>query len=122
VAAQVLNQPGSGPEIQSRDGGGLTGGGEELLTYPTLSWITVPPRSRADDGSPHTTGGERELDLRAQARHARERYDLYRAKAYGLRPTSPTRLRELERECLQAEARLAAALAEARRGGADDGR
>src|SRR3954453_5778268 len=36
-------------------------------------------------------------DLRAQARHHRERLDLYRAKMYGLRPTTMTRLRELER-------------------------
>jgi hypothetical protein len=78
----------------------------------------VPPGSRTDGGSPHTAAGDRELDLRAQARHARERYDLYRAKAYGLRPTSPTRMRELEHECQQAEARLAAALTEAGRAGA----
>jgi hypothetical protein len=45
-------------------------------------------------------------DLRAEARHARERYDLYRAKMYGSRPTSMTRLRELERVSAAAEARL----------------
>jgi hypothetical protein len=45
-------------------------------------------------------------ELTAQARYARERYDLYRAKAYGPRPTSPARLRELERACRGAEARL----------------
>jgi hypothetical protein len=28
-------------------------------------------------------------DLRAQAEYARERYQLYKAKAYGQRPTSP---------------------------------
>jgi hypothetical protein len=50
-------------------------------------------------------------DLRAQARHARQRYELYQAKAYGQRPTSPQRMRELERACAQAEARLAAAVA-----------
>ncbi len=43
-------------------------------------------------------------DLQAQARHARERYDLYRARAYGMRPTNPTRMRELERQSEQAEA------------------
>jgi hypothetical protein len=48
-------------------------------------------------------------DLRVQARHARQRFDLYKAKAYGPRPTSPARLRELERVCEQAEARLRAA-------------
>lgn len=45
-------------------------------------------------------------DLRASARHARERYQLYKAKAYGPRPTSEARLRELERAYEQAEARL----------------
>lgn len=46
------------------------------------------------------------VDLRAQARHARERFDLYRAKMYGSRPTSMTRLRELERVSDAADARL----------------
>jgi hypothetical protein len=50
--------------------------------------------------------------LRALARHARQRHDLYKAKAYGPRPTSETRLRELAREADAAQARLAAALAE----------
>jgi hypothetical protein len=47
--------------------------------------------------------------LAAEARYRRERYDLYRAKAYGLRPTSQARLRELQRSSEAAEARLAAA-------------
>ena len=34
-------------------------------------------------------------DLRVQARYARERYDLYKAKTYGPRLTSPARMREL---------------------------
>jgi hypothetical protein len=54
-------------------------------------------------------------DLRAAARYARERYELYKAKAYGQRPTTPARMRELERACAQAEARLAAAEAAERR-------
>jgi hypothetical protein len=54
-------------------------------------------------------------DLRAQAQHARQRYDLYKAKAYGPSPTSPTRMRELQRACEQAEARLHAAEAQERR-------
>lgn len=49
---------------------------------------------------------DRLADLRADARYARERYDLYRAKAYGSRPTSMTRLRELERISEAAAARL----------------
>lgn len=45
-------------------------------------------------------------ELRAQAQHARQRYDLYKARTYGLRATSPARVRELERECARAEASL----------------
>jgi hypothetical protein len=54
-------------------------------------------------------------DLRAKAQYARERYRLYKAKAYGPRDTSPARLRELQRLYEQAEARLRAAEAEERR-------
>jgi len=54
-------------------------------------------------------------DLRAQAEYARQRCQLYRAKAYGQRPTSPVRLRELERTWEQAQTRLRAAEAEERR-------
>jgi hypothetical protein len=54
-------------------------------------------------------------DLRARAQYARERYQLYKAKTYGQLPTSLTRLRELQRECEQAEARLRAAHAEEQR-------
>jgi hypothetical protein len=45
-------------------------------------------------------------ELRAEARYARERLDLYRAKMYGPRPTTMTRLRELERIHEGADARL----------------
>jgi hypothetical protein len=48
-------------------------------------------------------------ELRAEARYHRQRYDLYRQKLYSMRPTSPARLRELERTCLAAEERLARA-------------
>jgi hypothetical protein len=54
-------------------------------------------------------------DLRTQAKYARERYQLYKAKAYGPRDTSPARLRELQRGYEQAEARLRAAEAEEQR-------
>jgi hypothetical protein len=51
------------------------------------------------------TGGG--LDqLRTELRYHRERRDLYRAKAYGPRPTNAARLRELERAYELAEARL----------------
>jgi hypothetical protein len=53
-------------------------------------------------------------DLRAQAQHARQRYDLYKARAYGQRPTSPARMHELQRACEQAETRLRAAEAQER--------
>jgi hypothetical protein len=56
--------------------------------------------------------------LRAEARYARQRYQLYKAKATGQRPTSPERLRELQRTHEQTEARLAAAEAEEQRAAA----
>ncbi|HSD80468.1 MAG TPA: hypothetical protein VLB47_07400 [Solirubrobacteraceae bacterium] len=48
--------------------------------------------------------------LRAEARYARERLDLYRARAYGLRPVRESRLRELERAAQAAEERYRRAL------------
>jgi hypothetical protein len=49
--------------------------------------------------------------LLADARYQRERYDLYKAKTYGSRPTSSARLRELQSACEFAEARLRQAAA-----------
>ena len=54
--------------------------------------------------------------LRAEARYARERFQLYKARAYGPRLTSPARLRELQRVSEGAEARLHAAEAEQEHG------
>jgi hypothetical protein len=54
-------------------------------------------------------------ELRAQALHARQRYDLYKARAYGPRATSTARLRELERISAQAEAALQFAQDQAKR-------
>jgi hypothetical protein len=52
-------------------------------------------------------GGSRQIEqLRAEATYARERYHLYRAKMYGPRPTTMSRLRELERIYQGADARL----------------
>jgi hypothetical protein len=48
-----------------------------------------------------------------EARYHRERRDLYRAKRYGPRATSPERMRELERAYEQAAERLRFAEAEA---------
>jgi hypothetical protein len=59
-------------------------------------------------------GPERIEDLEAEARYRRERYELYRAKTYGPRPTSLARLRELERSHQAAEARLRSARERAR--------
>ncbi len=53
-------------------------------------------------------------ELRAEAHHARERVDLYRAKVYGPRATRPGRLQELERVSETAQARLDAALRDER--------
>jgi hypothetical protein len=52
------------------------------------------------------TDSPRIEELLAEARYRRHRYDLYRAKMYGPRPTTMTRLRELERAYRGAEARL----------------
>ncbi len=51
--------------------------------------------------------------LEAEATHTQQRYDLYKAKTYGPRPTEPSRLRELERLTETAQSRLAQARSEA---------
>ncbi len=48
-------------------------------------------------------------ELQSEARYHRERYDLYKAKAYGPRLTSELRLNELERRSRGAQSRLRAA-------------
>jgi hypothetical protein len=58
-----------------------------------------------------TADAARIEELEAEARYARERYRLYQARAYGSRPTSPSRMRELERVADGAEARVRAARA-----------
>jgi hypothetical protein len=50
--------------------------------------------------------------LLADARHRRERFELYKARLYGLRPTSLKRLRELELAWRGAETRLRRAQAD----------
>ena len=49
-------------------------------------------------------------ELRAEARHRREQRDLYKARMYGPRATSITRMRELERRVVSAEGNLSRAL------------
>ncbi len=53
--------------------------------------------------------------LLAEERYARERYDLYKARAYSGRPVSMSRLRELERAAGGAKARLRRARASVER-------
>jgi hypothetical protein len=57
-------------------------------------------------------GTRRMEELQAEARYHRERYDLYKAKAYGPRLTSVTRLKELERRHQGADSRLRSAVRE----------
>ena len=62
-------------------------------------------------------------ELKASADHARERHDLYKAKSYGPKSTSPTRLRELKREAERATSALERARIMSRAaspGGADE--
>ena len=54
-------------------------------------------------------------DLRVSAQYARERYQLYKARTLGGRPTSSQRLRELRQAYEQAEARFRFAQDEAQR-------
>lgn len=54
-------------------------------------------------------------ELRTQARFDQQRFDLYRARAYGSRPVDPARMRELERAAAASAERLRHALAEADR-------
>jgi hypothetical protein len=56
------------------------------------------------------------LRLQAEARYARERYQLYKARVYGARVAEPKRLAELERTCLRAEGTFRRAMSAARTG------
>jgi hypothetical protein len=54
-----------------------------------------------------TTVSDRRIEeLTAEADHARRAYELYKAKVYSSRPTSPGRLRELKRTSEIAQMRL----------------
>jgi hypothetical protein len=81
------------------------------LSQPKAVDAQAPAASRlgrrdTQGGQDVTSDSRRIAELRVEARYARERYDLYRAKMYGLRPTTITRLRELERMHQGANARL----------------
>jgi len=60
---------------------------------------------------------DRTEELKELARFTRHKRDLYRARSYGGRLSSDTRMRELDRQAAQAEERLHAYLDERRRGG-----
>lgn len=55
-------------------------------------------------------GGVTLDQLRVEARHDRDRLALYRAKALTGKPTTQTRMRELERAAASSEGRLLRAL------------
>jgi hypothetical protein len=52
------------------------------------------------------TTPERMVELTERAQHAQRRYELYRAKVYGPRLSSPGRLHELERASTLARSAL----------------
>jgi hypothetical protein len=64
------------------------------------------------DDAPFSTRPLTELE--AEARYHRERYALYRARAYGMRPTSPRRERELRQAAEAADERVRLARARSR--------
>jgi len=81
------------------------------LSQPKAVEAQTPAASRPDRedtrcGRDVMSDSGRIAELRVEARYARERYDLYRAKMYGLRPTTIARFRELERMHQGANARL----------------
>lgn len=64
----------------------------------------------AEPRAPSSTarGDDQDFEtLKAEARYHRDRLALYRARVYANKPTSATRLRELERTAVAADARLA---------------
>ena len=66
---------------------------------------TIPTQTRAP--STMARGDDQNLEtLEAEARYHRDRLALYRARVYANKPTSATRLRELERTSAGADARL----------------
>jgi hypothetical protein len=63
--------------------------------------VSETPGSASDDNrSPEF------VRLQAEARYARERYQLYKARTHGPKSTDPARLAELERTSDVAEGRL----------------
>jgi hypothetical protein len=70
---------------------------------------TTPPPAPREPAARTPDRSDPSLEtLEAEARHHRSRLALYRARLYAGKPTSPTRLRELERTSAGADARLRA--------------
>ena len=85
---------------------------KRLLASPTAGLTGDLAMDTGTTKAPSGGLNLRLVELEAEARHARERYRLYRAKAYGSRLTSEGRLRELERQSKFAQRRLDRAKAE----------
>ena len=58
------------------------------------------------DFKPSPTTRRRIEELTAGAKHARSRYDLYKARSYSSKASSPVKLKELKRESELAQMRL----------------
>jgi hypothetical protein len=103
----------------------------ERLHYARLGGVDAATAKAVGDyersaelrhGAPRTSGLDEREALRQEARYHRERLDLYRAKMYGGRAISDSKLRELKRAADGAAARLARAEEADRAAGGDDGR
>jgi len=73
----------------------------------------MEPRSMMEPGTAQITHRRRLRELTADAKYARDRYRLYKAKVHSPRLTSPGRLRKLERASNMAEAMLRRAQSQA---------
>jgi hypothetical protein len=78
-----------------------SGGAPDPLPTPSVS---RPVTARAVAGAALPAPDLNELE--AQARYHRDRLALYRARVVSAKPTSPARLRDLERASAAADARL----------------
>jgi hypothetical protein len=81
---------------QSPSAGRATGGTPRPESLPADRAAAAPPPLPAPDIA----------QLEAEARYHRDRLALYRARVYNSRPTTQTRLRELQRTSAAADERL----------------
>jgi hypothetical protein len=70
-----------------------------------MSPTSGAPREAGDPGARRRADADLAI-VEAEARYHRDRLALYRARALSAKPTSPARLRELERAAASAETRL----------------